>query len=288
MIRSTIFNVLFYVFSFVIALTCWAVAKVSTRKAMWYVLHFWGQGVLVLLRVVMGSRIEVRGAHHVKQGTPQLIVSKHQSELDIVMLAGAMWDVAAIAMKELEKLPFFGTILRKIDCVIVSVDSGPQGRTEQAIAGAKRIRDQGRSLVVYPEGELMKLGARERYRNGIGRIYEAVGVEAVPVAVSLGVVWPQRQWRKNAGVVGVMEYLDPIPPGLSFEEFMSRIEDRIETRTWELIEETAPPAVLEEARDRHVRGVNNRGQVVATIRSRPEGVGALTPDQFGTGEYPDP
>lgn len=288
MIRSTVFNVLFYVFSFLIALTCWVIAKVSTRIVMWYVLRFWGQGVLVLLRVVMASRVEVRGGHHVKQGTPQLIVSKHQSELDIVMLAGAMWDVTAIAMQELEKLPFFGTILRKIDCVIVSVDGGPQGRTEQAIAGAKRVRDQNRSLVVYPEGELMKLGARERYRNGIGRIYQAVGVEVVPVAVSLGVVWPQRQWRKCAGTVGVLEFMDPIPPGLPFEEFMTEIERRIETRTWELIEETAPPAILEEARDRHVRGVNNHGDVVDSVLTRPEGVGALTPDQFGTGDYPDP
>ena len=286
MIRSNIFNVVFYVFTFLIAMTCWIVAKVSTRIAMWYVLKFWGRGVVFLLRVIMGSRVEIRGAHNMKPGTPQLIVSKHQSELDIVMLAGAMWDVTAIAMQELEKLPFFGTILRKLDCVIVSVDSGPQGRTEQAIVGAKRIRDMNRSLVVYPEGELMKLGARERYRNGVGRIYEAVGVEVVPVAVSLGVIWPQRKWRKNPGTHGVIEFMDPIPPGLPFEEFMGEMERRIETRTWELIEETAPPALLEEARERHRRGVNNHGEMIESRIGRPEGVGAITADQLGTGEHP--
>ena len=286
MIRSSIFNVLFYAFSFVCALTCWGVAKVSTRLAMWRVLNFWGRGVLVMLRLIMGSRVEVRGAHHLKPGAPQLIVSKHQSELDIVMMAGTMWDVTAIAMKELEKLPFFGTILRKLECVVVSVDSGPQGRTEQAVRGAIRIRDQNRSLVVYPEGELMKLGARERYRRGIGRIYEAIGVEAVPVAASLGVVWPQRRWRKYARTLGVMEYLEPIPPGLPFDAFMDEVERRIETRTWELIEETAPPEILDAARDRHIRGVNNHDQVIDPGQ-HPEGVGALTPDQFGTGDGND-
>lgn len=272
MIRSSIFNVLFYSFSFVMAMTCWVVAKVSTRHAMWHALRFWGRGVLFLMRVVLGARVEVRGMHHLRDDDAQLIVSKHQSELDIVLLAGAMWDVAAIAMKELEKLPFFGTILRKLECVIVAVDAGPQGRTAQAIEGAKRIREQRRGLVVYPEGELMKLGARERYRNGVGRIYEAMGVEAVPVAISLGVPWPQRRWRKNPGTLGIMEFLEPIPPGLPFEAFMSEIEHRIETRTWELIEETAPPAILQEARRLREAGVNNFGQVVAGA-ARPAGVG---------------
>ena len=287
MIRSTIFNVIFYTFTFLIAMTCWIVAKVSTRIAMWYVLKFWGRSVVFLLRVIMGSKVEVRGAEHMKPGKAQLIVSKHQSELDIVMLAGAMWDVTAIAMQELEKLPFFGTILRKLDCVIVSVDSGPQGRTAQAIEGAKRIRDQGRSLVVYPEGELMKLGARERYRNGIGRIYEAIDVEVVPVAVSLGVIWPQRKWRKNAGVKGVMEFMEPIPAGLPFEEFMAEIDRRIEGRTWELIQETAPPHILEPARERHLARVNNHGQVYNEA-PRPAGVGAITPDQVAGAHIPDP
>ena len=264
MIRSTIFNLIFYAYSFTMALTCWAIAKVSTRRAMWYGLRLWGRGVLVLMRLILGARVEVRGAHHLKEGKAQLIVSKHQSELDIVMLTAAMWDVTAIAMKELEKLPFFGTILRKLECVIVAVDAGPQGRTAQAIEGALRIRGQKRGLVVYPEGELMKLGAQERYRNGVGRIYEAMEVEAVPVAMSLGVIWPQRRWRKNPGTVGVMEFMEPIPPGLPFEEFMAEAERRIETRTWELIEETAPPDVLAEARKLREAGVNNHGKVVAS------------------------
>jgi 1-acyl-sn-glycerol-3-phosphate acyltransferase len=275
MIRSSIFNVLFYSFSFVMALVCWVIAKVSTRHAMWYALRFWGKGVVFLLRWVMGSRVEVRNAHHMKPGEAQLIVSKHQSELDIVMLTAAMWDVTAIAMKELEKLPFFGTILRKLECVIVAVDAGPQGRTEQAVVGALRVREQRRGLVVYPEGELMMVGARERYRRGVGRIYEAVGVEAVPVAMSLGVVWPQRRWRKNPGTLGIMEFLEPIPPGLPFEEFMAEIERRIEARSMELIEETAPPHIVEEARDRFARGINNHGQTVESPL-RYEGVGALT------------
>lgn len=270
MIRSTIFNLLFYTWSFLLAMTCWAIALVSTRLVMWKALRVWGRGSLLLMRLILNNRVEVRGRQNLTPGSGELIVSKHQSELDIIMLTADMWDVTAIAMQELEKLPFFGTILRKLECVIVAVDAGPQGRTEQAIAGARRVSAQGRSLVIYPEGELMALGARERYRNGVGRIYEALGMRVVPVAHSLGAAWPQRKWVKETGVTAVMEYMEPIPPGLSFAEFMATIECRIESRTWELIEETATPRALAEARARWGRGINNHGEVVDSALTPPQ------------------
>jgi len=257
MIRSTLFNVFFYTFTFLIAMGCWLLALVSTRKAMWYLLKFWGRTVRLAIRLILGGRIEVRGLQHYDPTRSQVIVSKHQSELDIVMLGAVLWDVSALAMKELERLPFFGTILRKLDAVTIAVDAGPQGRTEQAIEGAKRIRAQNRSMAVYPEGELMKLGAKERYKRGAGHIYAAMGVEAIPVAVSHGVIWPQRKWLKNTGQRAVMEFLPPIPPGMEFESFMATIEETIETNTMRLIEECASGQMLEDARDRYRRGANN-------------------------------
>ena len=257
MIRSTIFNLIFYPFTFLVAAICWVLAYVSTRAAIWRVLNFWGRGVVWLVRWILGSRIEVRGREHLDPSRPQVFVSKHQSELDIVMLAALMNDVSAVAMQELARTPFFGTILRKLDVVMISIEQGPQGRTQRAIEGARRMKAQGRSMIIYPEGELMKLGARERYRKGAGHIYAAMGVEAVPVAESLGVIWPQRRWRKFSGVTGAIEFMEPIPPGMEPDAFMVEVERRIETRTMELIEEHACAERLEAARDRYRRGANN-------------------------------
>lgn len=257
MIRSTLFNLIFYAFTFCVALTCWIIAKVSTREALWTTLNFWGRTTVWLLRVILGARVEVRGLDRIDRSRPQVIVSKHQSELDIVMLGALMRDVSAVAMEELTRLPFFGAILNKLDIVMVAVDSGRQGRTQQAVDGALRMKAEGRSMVIYPEGELMRLGARERYRQGAGHIYHAMQVEAVPVAISLGVVWPQRRWRKTPGSVGIIEFMEPIAPGLSVADFMAEVEHRIETRSMELVAETAPPAMLAQARALHERGANN-------------------------------
>lgn len=257
MARSTVFNLLFYAFTFCVAFACWVLAHLSTRDAVWRAVNFWGRGVIWLVRVVLGSRIEVRGACRIDPARPQVFVSKHQSELDIVILAALLRNASAVAMEELTRLPFFGTILRKLDIVLIAVDAGPQGRTDQAVAGALRMKAEGRSMVIYPEGELMKLGAKERYRRGAGHIYRAMQVEAVPMAVSLGVIWPQRRWRKYSGVTGAVEFMEPIPPGLDAETFMAEVERRIETRTMELIEEHASGDRLAEARERFARGGAN-------------------------------
>jgi 1-acyl-sn-glycerol-3-phosphate acyltransferase len=256
-VRSTVFNLLFYPFTLVVALLCWVLAHLSTRRAMWRVLRAWGRGTVWLVTHVLGSRIEVRGWEHVDLTRPQLFVAKHQSELDIVLLGALMQDISAVAMQELTRVPFFGAILRKLDVVLIAVEQGPQGRTERAIEGGRRMKAEGRSMIVFPEGELMKLGAKERYRRGAGHIYQAMGVEAVPVAMSLGVIWPQRRWRKYPGVTGAIEFMAPIPPGLDFDSFMAEVERRIETRTMELIEEHASGERLAEARDRYRRGANN-------------------------------
>lgn len=257
MIRSTIFNLTFYTFSIPIVIICRVLAGVSTADAIWRVAGFWGRGTLWLLRVIMGSHIEFRGLRHIDQTRPQLFVAKHQSELDVILLTVLLPGVSAIAMEELTRTPFFGPILRKLGIVLVAVERGPQGHTGQIIEGAQRMAAEGRSMIIYPEGELMRLGARERYRSGAGQLYRAMGVEAVPVAASLGAVWPQRKWRKHARTTGAIEFMEPIPPGMEHADFMAEIERRIETRTMEMIEEHISGARLEAARDRYARRANN-------------------------------
>ncbi len=259
-LRVTAFNLYFYSYTFAVALICYVLAKFSTREAMQRVLRQWGQATLWGIRVLLGGRVEVRGEDRLPPEGPRLVVAKHQSELDIVMLAALMPDASAVAMAELRKYPFFGPILEKLGVVLVAIEAGPQGRTQQVIDGARRVAiDEERPMVIYPEGELMRLGARERYRKGAAHIYTALDIPACPVAVSHGLIWPRREWRKHVGRTAVFEYLDPIPPGLGFDAFLAEIETRIEENTMRLIREHAPPEELAAAEERYARRLNNHG-----------------------------
>ncbi|MEM6905553.1 MAG: lysophospholipid acyltransferase family protein [Pseudomonadota bacterium] len=257
--RSTIFNLLFYTATLVGALTLWVLAKLTNRRVMWRALHLWAGTVRLLVRVILNAKVEVRGREHLKPHQSQLIVGKHQSELDVVMMVDQLDDFSAVVMAELANYPMFPTLLSALDLVLVAVDSGKQGRTQQTVEGGKRIAAQNRDMLIYPEGELMKLGAKERYKSGVGHLYCNMGVEVIPVAFSVGVIWPQRQWHKYPGKRGIMEFMEPIPPGLPFDDFMALIEERLETRTMELVRETASGEVLAAAEERFAAKVNNHG-----------------------------
>ena len=64
-------------------------------------------------------------------------------------------------------------------------------------------------------------------------LYAELGRPVVPVATNLGLRWQEEDWEKLPGLA-VIEFLEPIPPGLPREIFMQRLQDAIETRTREL------------------------------------------------------
>ncbi|MDH3667431.1 MAG: 1-acyl-sn-glycerol-3-phosphate acyltransferase [Paracoccaceae bacterium] len=257
MIRSTVFNLFFYAFTFAMALAAYAMARLGSRRALWRIVGFWGRNMLAAVRVILAARVEIRGLENQPEDGARLFVCKHQSELDIILLASAVPEFGAVAMQELERYPFFGPILRKLDLVLVPVEGARARRTGEVIEGARRIIAAGRPMVIFPEATLMSLGAKERYRRGAGRIYAALGVEAVPVASSLGVIWPRREWLKHPNRNAAIEVLAPIAPGLDVEAFTSEIENRIETATMRLIREHATGAVLAAAENRHATGAAN-------------------------------
>lgn len=114
----------------------------------------------------------------------------------------------------------------------------------------KKAQSQNRRILIYPEGHLAPVGERYRYRRGVYHMYAAYGCPASPVATNLGLYWPQQSWALTPGEA-VIEFLDPIPPGLEKDEFMARLESAIEKRSLELIGETAPASLPPPLPDPH-------------------------------------
>ena len=257
--RAHLFNLLFYPFTFLCAFAAWIAAKLAGGAGVRAVTAWWARRVQDLVRLVLDGRIELRGRERLPEGGPELIVAKHQSELDAIMLFSLYPQFGAVVMQELERYPFVGAMVKALDLITVSVDNGPQGRTAMVVEGAARVLAEGRPVLIYPEGTLMSLGAKERYKSGAWRIYAATGCAVTPVAQSLGCIWPRREWRKRVGRTGALEFLDPIPPGLDQGAFMETLETRIETATMALIREHAAPEDLAAAEERYARGAGPEG-----------------------------
>jgi len=227
--RSLLFNLSFYLFTGVTAILSMPMLLAPTRGPLVKVIQAWSRGVLWLMRVVAGIRVNVRGREHIPAKGPVLIAAKHQSECDGIVILSLVPDLACVAMKDLLKYPVVGPILKKLEMILVDTCGGETQRRRLA-ARSKAARDAGRPILIYPEGRLVPVGDPTEYKPGIFHLYADLGLPVVPVATNVGLRWHGRDWTKTPGAA-VVEFLPPIATGLDRVAFMEMLETSIETRS---------------------------------------------------------
>lgn len=232
-LRSIVFNVLFYAM-LVVYLVVAIPTLVLPRRAILAVAKHWGRANMALLRLVCGTRVEWRGLDKIPPG-PLLIAAKHQSMWETFALTSVLPEFAYIMKQELMWIPFFGWYTWKAG--MISID---RGGGKQALAGmndrARAALANGRQIVIFPEGTRRPPGAEPKYKFGIAHLYAEGSVPCVPVALNSGLFWPRRKFLRYPGTI-VVEFLDPILPGLDRETFFARLQQDLEPATAKLIAE---------------------------------------------------
>jgi len=235
MIRSVAFNVYFYTLTVLAALLGIVLVPIPTPVLLRGLLHRYAQAVVWGMRWIGGMKVELRGLEYLPKHGPALLAGKHQAEVDGILLAAEIPGIAFVAMQELFRLPVIGTVLYRLQMIRVDTCGGGKERENLALF-AKRAYDSGRHIAIYPEGNLMQPGERERYRSGIYYLSRDLGLPVTPVANSVGLLWNRRDWRKKAGRAAI-EFLPPLEPGLDKRPFMNRLEEAIESQSDRLIAE---------------------------------------------------
>ncbi|MDE4134305.1 lysophospholipid acyltransferase family protein [Phaeobacter sp. QD34_3] len=183
-------------------------------------------------RWMVGIRCEVRGTPPEGEA---LIAAKHQSFLDIMMIFTALPTAKFIMKKEILRTPVIGQYAKLLDCV--AVDRGKRGAAIQKMVEEVHAgRQEAGQLVIYSQGTRVAPGVKAEYKVGTGVLYEQLDQTCVPVATNVGVLWPRKGIMRRPGVA-VVEFLDPITPGMERQEFMKILEERVEERSNALMRE---------------------------------------------------
>lgn len=231
-LRSLVFNVLFYL---VLVLLC--IVAIPTlllpRGALMAVQAAWADISLFLMRVICNIRIEFRGVEKIPPG-PLVIASKHQSFWETFALVRFFEQPLFILKRELMMIPVFGWLLKKAGMISVERGGGPRSLLKTLKQAAAEVK-QGRQLVIFPEGTRTAPGAPPAYKAGVAQIYVESAVPCLPIALNSGLFWPRRTFMRYPGTL-VVEFLDPLPPGLPRDEFMTRLRDQIETATTRIVD----------------------------------------------------
>ncbi|MGC2777528.1 MAG: lysophospholipid acyltransferase family protein, partial [Bradyrhizobium sp.] len=194
--------------------------------------NWWAQSNIVLMRVICNIRVEYRGVENIPKG-PLIIAAKHQSMWETISLLHFFDQPFFVLKRELLRIPLFGQYLVKANMVAIDRSSGVRALKQVMRRAAEEVR-HGRQFVIFPEGTRRPPGAPPQYKAGVALIYVDCGVPCLPVALNSGLFWPRRTFLRYPGTL-VMEFLDPLPPGLPRDEFMTRIETVIEDATNRLV-----------------------------------------------------
>jgi 1-acyl-sn-glycerol-3-phosphate acyltransferase len=193
-----------------------------------------GRATVWLLRMICGTKIEVRGHDKLLSG-PVIVAAKHQAAWDTFALISLMRDPALVMKAELLSIPLYGTFCRKFELIPIQRELGPTALRQMLREARSRVAD-GREIVIFPEGTRKAPGAAPDYKSGIAILYQNLKIPVCPLALNSGMFWPRHSILRYPGTI-VVEFLDPIPPGLPRDEFMKRLQSAIESASTRLSDE---------------------------------------------------
>lgn len=200
----------------------------APRKTVMRFGRFWSQGVVMLLRAVVGLDHRIIGLDRVPAGGC-IVAMKHQSAWDAVAMPLALDDPAPIVKRELLLLPIYGWYMARAGAIAIDRKAGAAA-LRRMLAAARQAAAEGRPIVIFPQGRRVAPGTSLPYQPGVFALYQALSLPLVPAAVNSGMFWGRRSFLKRPGRI-TLEFLEPIPPGWPRSRLMAEVERRIETAT---------------------------------------------------------
>ena len=174
----------------------------------------------------MSVKINIVGKENIITNEKFFIACSHQSMFETFALQSVLAYPVFILKKELLKIPLFGLYLKKIKSIEIVRDTTTKDNLNFFDKVAIIIKNEKRPLLIFPQGTRVKVDDNVPFKKGVGRIYEALNISCVPVALNSGKVWPKYGITKHPGKITV-SFLKPIEPGLNRDDFIKNLEIKI-------------------------------------------------------------
>jgi 1-acyl-sn-glycerol-3-phosphate acyltransferase len=213
---SFLFALIFYPMTAILSaagIAAGLVGRAPTLRVvgLWLSIHRW------LAKHLLGIETRVDGS--IPSGA-FLIAVKHEAMYETMEATRVAGLPVIVLKRELDRLPLFGAVTRAYGSIPVERSAGAKA-LKALVKDGRKATAGGRSVLIFPEGTRVPVGATPPLRSGFTALYRALGLPVLPVAVDSGRLWG-RGLVKRPGVV-TFKIGEPIPPGLDRQQ----IEDRV-------------------------------------------------------------
>ena len=224
-IKSLIFNIFIYsglILIFILAIP----TLVLPDKCTIFFGRLSAKYIVLILKLVMNTKVIFHGEENLKKVDRFFVASAHQSMLETFALQIPLNGPIFILKKELLNIPLFGWYLRKIGSIAIIRETTTKENLNFFDKIKKKLEESKRPLLIFPQGTRVKLDEQPPFKKGVGRIYKALNLPCIPVALNTGKVWPKNSFMKFSGDIHI-SFLEPIMPGKGNDEFSTEIENKI-------------------------------------------------------------
>jgi 1-acyl-sn-glycerol-3-phosphate acyltransferase len=201
LLRSALFNLFFYVSTFLLTVPASALAMIAPGQVMRWA-RFWARLQIGAARVICGIRLQVSGWENLPPA-PVLIASRHESTFDILVWIALLPAACFVVKRELVRIPLFGACIRATGMIAVDRDAG--GAAMRALLrGGDRARDAGRHIIIFPEGTRVDPDQHPPLQPGVAALASRTNIPLVPVMTDSGRIWGRHSFRKRAGTIHIV------------------------------------------------------------------------------------
>ena len=231
-IRSLIFNIILYVGLITIFILAIPTLFLPVKFTIFFG-RLSAKYIVLILRLILSTKVIFHGIENLRKVDNYFIASAHQSMFETFALHIPLYGPIFILKKELLNIPLFGWYLRKIGAIAIVRETTTKENLNFFDKVKERIEKSNRPLLIFPQGTRVNFAEQPAFKKGVGRIYKAIDLPCIPVALNSGKVWPKNSFMKYPGDIHI-SFLEPIMPGKDSEQFTKDIENKIYTEITKL------------------------------------------------------
>lgn len=226
-IRSTLFFLLLLINTILFAIPVFSIGMLLPFRTRCLIANAWGKTSLWLLGKTCNLTYRIEGWKNLPEHSA-IIMSKHQSAWETIAMRGFFPpEQAWILKRELMWIPFFGWALAAVGSISIDRSSG-RSAMRQVIAKGTASLQQGRLVMIFPEGTRVAPGERKRYSMGGAILAEKSGYPIIPIAHNAGVFWRRRGVNKYPGIIQMVIGQPIGTKGKTANEIIAEVEEWIE------------------------------------------------------------
>lgn len=186
------------------------------------VIKFWINTSLGLLKYLCGLRYTIRGLENIPEHG-FIVMSKHSSTWETIALQKFFDPMVWVVKQELTRIPVFGWGLIAMNAIALNRGTGRRA-IKQLVDESRQRMDEGRILMLFPEGTRVPPGVRKPFKIGGAIVSEKTGYAVLPVAHNAGEFWPRHSWIKWPGTIQIVIGEPILPEGKTADQIIAEVE----------------------------------------------------------------